>query len=450
MHKNKLLTKIIAALLCVTLLAPNVVSADSIDDVKDQQAELQGKMDSLQSELDSLRGDEAKAAEYQETLNEKIAVTEERIDTARNSIKKLNANIKELEQKLKTSEQEYSYTMEQLKERIKALYQAGDVGTVEILLNASSLYDFSLKTELLKSLTAHDKELMDKIREFMDATKADRDSLTEQKNQVASLKKQLEGDQDELEGLSAENEALIGSLQSKQSEKESKISQLEEEDKELNDRLAALVAQKRAEEEAARKKAAEEEAARKKAEEDAAQNQQDGSDSGDQGSDGSGGNSDDGSGDNSGGSSDGGSDNSSGGGSDGSSMSEGFNPRWPVPGVGTGSITGHYGDMYSNGPHNGLDIGAPYGTPIVAAQAGQVLSAEYHYSWGNNVFIYHNGTYSTRYAHMSSMAVSAGEYVEAGQIIGYVGSTGYSFGNHLHFEVYENDSRVNPDPYLGI
>ena len=131
-------------------------------------------------------------------------------------------------------------------------------------------------------------------------------------------------------------------------------------------------------------------------------------------------------------------------------MSDSFQPIWPLPGISYGNITGHFGDMYDNGPHNGLDIGADYGTPIVAAQAGQVISAEYHWSWGNNVLIWHNQDYSTRYAHCSSLAVTPGQYVEQGQTIGYVGNTGYSFGYHLHFEVYYGGSRVNPDPYLGI
>ena len=66
------------------------------------------------------------------------------------------------------------------------------------------------------------------------------------------------------------------------------------------------------------------------------------------------------------------------------------------------------------------------------------------------MLIWHNETFATRYAHCSSLAVSPGQYVEQGQIIGYVGSTGESFGNHLHFEVYYNGVRVDPDPYLGI
>ena len=117
---------------------------------------------------------------------------------------------------------------------------------------------------------------------------------------------------------------------------------------------------------------------------------------------------------------------------------------WPLAGYGYGSITQYFGGMFSGSPHGGVDIGVPYGTPIYAADSGQVISAEYHWSWGNNVLIWHNGTYSTRYAHCSSLAVSAGEYVEKGQIVGYVGSTGQSTGNHLHFEVYQNGTRVDP------
>ncbi|MEG1426752.1 MAG: peptidoglycan DD-metalloendopeptidase family protein, partial [Oscillospiraceae bacterium] len=383
----------------------------TIDEIKAQQQDLQNQTDTLQSELDALKGDEAKAAQYKETLEEKISLTEKRIDSARESIKTLNANITALETKLDQSQGEYDATMEQLQKRIKALYQTGDVGTVEILLNATSLYDFSLKTETLKSVTEHDKNLMDKIHNYMVATKADRDSLQAQKDEVASLKKQLEGDQNDLKKLNDENNLIIEDLRSKQATKQTKIAELAQEDEALNAQLTELIAQKKKEEEE-RKKQEEEE---RKQQEESDKGGGESTDAGDKPS----------------------------GGGDGEGMSDGFSPRWPVPGYDTSWITCWYG----NG-HNGLDIAAGYGAPIVAAQAGQVISSEFHYSWGNNVLIYHNGTYSTRYAHMSSMAVSAGDYVERGQIIGYVGSTGNSTGNHLHFEVYLDGYRVDPYQYL--
>ena len=127
--------------------------------------------------------------------------------------------------------------------------------------------------------------------------------------------------------------------------------------------------------------------------------------------------------------------------------SSGFDPIWPLPGV--TYISDHFGGARG---HKGMDIAGPWGTPIVAAADGQVIEANatdsWGYSWGYYVLIYHNGTYSTRYAHMSSVAVSTGQYVTAGTIIGYEGNTGNSFGAHLHFEVYENGTRVNPARFL--
>ncbi|MEG1427135.1 MAG: lysozyme family protein [Oscillospiraceae bacterium] len=117
---------------------------------------------------------------------------------------------------------------------------------------------------------------------------------------------------------------------------------------------------------------------------------------------------------------------------------------WPLPGYGMDWVTCWFGE----GGHNGFDIAAPGGTPIVASRSGTVISAEYHDSWGNNVFLEHDDTYGTRYAHMTSWAVIPGQQVRRGQIIGYVGNTGNSFGDHLHFEVYQNGIRIDPYPFI--
>ena len=126
---------------------------------------------------------------------------------------------------------------------------------------------------------------------------------------------------------------------------------------------------------------------------------------------------------------------------------EGFNPIWPLPGV-TYISAGYNG--YPG--HKGLDIAGPYGTPVVAAEDGQVIVANNYDSWGDSwgyyVLIYHNGTYTTRYAHLSSVAVSQGQYVTAGTVVGYEGATGNVTGPHLHFEVYQNGTRVDPMQFL--
>ena len=117
---------------------------------------------------------------------------------------------------------------------------------------------------------------------------------------------------------------------------------------------------------------------------------------------------------------------------------------WPLPGH--TYISCHFGevDAFGNTGHRGTDIPAPEGTPILAAHSGTVLVSGWNDSYGNQVLLDNGAGLSTRYAHMTQTAVTAGEAVTAGQVIGYVGSTGDSTGFHLHFEVMQNGMRMNP------
>jgi len=116
---------------------------------------------------------------------------------------------------------------------------------------------------------------------------------------------------------------------------------------------------------------------------------------------------------------------------------------WPVNGPVVSPFGMRWGRM-----HTGIDIGVSYGTPIHAAAAGQVIYAGWMDGYGNLVFIDHGRGISTGYAHQSSIAVSNGQSVAQGQVIGYVGCTGHCFGPHLHFEVRVNGSPVDPLGYL--
>ena len=155
-----------------------------------------------------------------------------------------------------------------------------------------------------------------------------------------------------------------------------------------------------------------------------------------------------GSGSDSGSASDRGSGNSSGG--DGSSGGVS-----PVPGAVIGAHFGEYGSWSRY--HTGLDFRASYGTPIRAVKAGVVLYAGNSGDWaGNHVAIKHADGMTTMSSHMSSMAVSAGQTVRAGQVIGHVGQTGRAFGAHLHFELYPAGVKygdvykaINPQPWLA-
>ncbi len=124
------------------------------------------------------------------------------------------------------------------------------------------------------------------------------------------------------------------------------------------------------------------------------------------------------------------------------SGSYGGNFLWPVAG------NGYISCGYSSG-HRAIDIACSYGTPIVASASGTVIVAGWYYTYGKAVVIDHGNGVQTLYGHNSSLNVSVGDYVSQGQVIAGAGSTGYSTGNHCHFEVIVNGSRYNPMNYLN-
>ena len=126
---------------------------------------------------------------------------------------------------------------------------------------------------------------------------------------------------------------------------------------------------------------------------------------------------------------------------------EELNCIWPVKRVKGQYVSSYWGDDRN---HKGIDIASAYGTPIYAAQSGTVVTAEFSDGYGYYVVIEHNGVYKTLYGHASELAVSKGEKVSQGQLIAYVGSTGMSTGNHLHFEVIRKGNRIDAGPFIGL
>lgn len=391
--------------LCVAVMTPLSVSAETVAEIQAEQSRLEAEKQELQDKLDQLRNEEAEKQAYQDTLQEKINVLQEQIDTTRQNIEDLNDSITELTMKLDASEAEIQDTIDEFKERLVALYTAGSVSTLEILLDSDSLSEFTTRTKMLETMTAHDQELVDKLEEYVDSTEAERTERQQQMEEVAELKKDLENQQQELDALYEENAAALEEIQGAEGATENALAANEEELAASEQKMQEAIAAQKAAEEAAQ----------------AAQ---------------------------------GGGSSSSGSGSSGSISYpsggggvEGFNPIWPLPGV-TYISAGYNG--YPG--HKGLDIAGPYGTAVVAAEDGTVIDANstdpWGMSWGYYVLIYHNGTYSTRYAHLSSVAVSNGQYVTAGTVVGYEGATGNVTGPHLHFEVYQNGVRVDPMQFL--
>ena len=116
---------------------------------------------------------------------------------------------------------------------------------------------------------------------------------------------------------------------------------------------------------------------------------------------------------------------------------------WPTTAT---RVSSHYGTR--GGGHSGVDIDGDFGDPVWAAKAGTVTSAGYNGSYGNDIVIDHGGNVKTRYSHLQTISVEAGDAVDIGQQIGTEGSTGNSTGSHLHFEVIVSGDTVNPMSYI--
>ncbi len=121
---------------------------------------------------------------------------------------------------------------------------------------------------------------------------------------------------------------------------------------------------------------------------------------------------------------------------------------WPVMGFVSSKFGWRRKGRRTKKFHAGIDISAPYGSPVLATSAGRVIYAGWIRGYGNVVIIYHGYGFTTLYAHMSSLAVRNKDYVLKGQVIGYVGRSGRATGSHLHYEVLKYGIRQNPILFL--
>lgn len=379
-------------------LSVPVSAASSLSDLQERQEELEQQKKENDAKLDDLKKDTEKQKEYKETLNAQIETIQEEIDSYNLEITQLNSQIKAKEAEIADKQVSIDENFEKLKERLCALYKAGEASTLAIILDAENLSDMLRKAEIMKAVTAHDTELMDDLKTEMKEIESQKQEIEANKEEVTKSRTQLQDSQEELTSLMKKADSLLSDLEKQQQ-------QLEEENDELS------------------KEKQEADAALDKWYQDYyAQQEQ----------------------------------NNSSGGSSGGSSSGSSDPvngtgqfTWPVPGYPNITQGFHSG-------HKGLDISSYgiYGQPIVAADSGYVMFADFgsaansHNRYGYCIDIDHGNGYATRYAHCSALAVSAGTYVQKGQIIGYVGNTGQSYGAHLHFEIRYYGTPVNPSSYV--
>ena len=387
------------------------------DEIRRQKRDIQEQINSLQSEMTSVIEKKAALDEQNELnrqdielINEQIALYDQMIED----------KAKEVAEAVSAEEEQYAHYCS----RVRAMEETNTWSYLSFLFNAKSLTDFLGRLNDVTDIMRNDKHIKDEYiaaREAVEQVKAEYEEIQAQQEvkraelleEKAKLEQQIEAATRMIKELEEDIEAYTTAYE------ENEVLESEVQEK-IDKKVAELQAQKAAEEAARR---AYEESQRKLREQAAAAAAAAAAASGSTGSSGG-----------------------------GTAVSSGYYV-WPVPA--STYITSRFG--YRVHPifgttkyHSGVDIAAGYGATIQAAAGGTVSISEKSDSYGNYCVIYHSNGTTTLYAHMNELpCVSVGETVSAGQVIGYVGSTGWSTGPHCHFEIRVNGSCVDPLSYYG-
>lgn len=425
--RNRKLSFILSLVLIFSILTCYSVSANTtIDEYKDKISEYEEKIDEAQGKIDSLKGDISQVQEYIEELDKQVAMYQEQIDVyngqigayqdtiedyeAQNEeleaqIEELNKQIDECNAQIDEMNAQIDEKYDELKELIRTNYINGETSAIEVLLLSDDFSDYLTKVQFVSSLADYEKGLIDGINDDIAKIDATLEQIDKDKATIREIQADIDAKIKEIEKLQDAVEENKSKVQANQDIIQAKVD-------ENSNYLASL------NNESAEYKAMieEYEAAIAQFDRQIQQMLQ----------------------------------------SNGSS--------------GSGTLTNssglicplQYSGVYVSSPfyrnsdgsyHGALDLctyGGTYGKNISAAESGKVITASYHWSYGNYVVIDHGNGLSTLYAHCSSLAVSSGQSVSKGQTIAYVGSTGNSSGPHLHFEVRVNGSRVNPAGYISV
>lgn len=399
-----------------TLAGAEVTQADidgyksSLQDVQDRQAELQDK-------LDELAGDKEAAEEKLELLQEKILLTEQQINDSQKLLDSYDQQIEDKKAEISQLEEQEDQQYDEFYTQTRWMEENGGASFISIIFQASSFSELLDYMMLVTDIMNYN----DKIITQLEQTQADlaqaRDDLQSARDEQAATQSRLETAKADLNSQKKEADEYYQQLLEDEKNYDSEVGQLQAEEKQIKADL-----------EAAELKLKEQEAAKPTTTPTPEPPSNGGS---------------------TGGNSNGGSSNG-GGSSSGPVVDPSGNWYWPLPGY--YYISSVFGGRYHPitgvwETHTGTDIPASGGTPIQCAKDGvvsTVVPESAGSSYGNYVIIYHGNGYATLYAHMQSLAtVSVGESVSAGQVIGYVGTTGSSTGNHLHFELRINGDRAN-------
>ncbi len=351
------------------------------------------------------------AKENIESSKKELAANNKKIEAIQAEIKKVDLQIVDIEDKIyelntQISEKESAIEKKQVelnemnikkdaqyedtKSRMVKMYKNRKIGYLQVIFSSHNFWEAINRIEYIKRISDRDNEVLDEYKETISQIEAAKTTIETEKKDLEIIKKKQVAKKNELETARGDKNTKIAQLQKEEGKIKSEIEQMEELSNQLEKDIKALLAAAKT--------------------------------------------------------------NSSNGNYGSSHKYNGGTFAWPVPGYyrisseynpRTSPISGKYEF------HTGIDIPASYGESVVAAADGVVITSGWVRGYGNTIMINHGGGLVTLYGHNSSLVASVGQTVTKGQTVAKIGSTGYSTGNHCHFEVRVNGSHTSPWNYLS-
>ncbi|MDQ0818553.1 peptidoglycan hydrolase CwlO-like protein [Bacillus pumilus] len=380
--------------------------------IEEKTSKTESTLKKKKSELAKLEKKESKLKKEIEKIDHKVSAATEKVAEKEKEVKQTKQEIKKLKKDIQVINDRIEKRKAIFKDRIRSMQKSGGtINYLDVLLGARSFSDFVGRVGAVTTIVEADKDMITEHENDLKLVEQKEAELNNQLNGLETSLKELEELKKDLSKQQKEKEKILGDVTDKKNHAHDELGKLENEQEILANQKAAVKS-----EEARRQKEEAKRAEQAAAEKSAPAPQSGGSDQV----------------------------------SDTPASSSGFiKPA-------AGRFSSGFGGR-SGGQHYGLDIAAKGTVSVVAAASGTVTNSSYSSSYGNVIFITHNingQTYQTVYAHLSTRSVSTGQRVEQGQFLGYMGNTGQSHGQHLHFEIHKGlwngakSNAVNPAQYI--
>jgi len=389
---------------------PTYVSAESsteiqkrLEALKDEKDEIDAKIEELEGQLSENFDEMEEIVAQKNLIDQEVFLLNQQVDNINAQIIETGLLIADKQDELDAAEEHLLNLQAKNKERIRAMEKNGGLSYWSVIFKANSFVDLLDRLKMIEEIAEADKQRLEEMALAAEAVAAAKEALEADKAVLEESKKALDAAQAELAAKRAEADKLLAELVAIGQEYEDLLEQSEEEEA----ALALKIAEEEKNYKAAKKK--EEEALRPSYPT---------------------------------------------GGNTTPSTAPPSSAGWIVP-CRYIALTSPFGGRIHpiSGVwkmHYGVDLANNTGTPIYASRSGTVSAASYNGSAGYYVSINHGDGFSSIYMHMTHYIVYSGQYVEQGQVIGYMGSTGGSTGPHLHFGISYNGTYVNPANYINI